>query len=214
MGVLVCLCLSHFGWLKAIDVLKSFPLSSSLILGSNTASSHGCSHAETRDPFFLLNLPSMFWFSLHRISPLSLNNSLYCLCLLPKCLSRHSSRLVQCPFLWPWQKHSCPVHFRPQLYKSFSWPVVLTMPIIFEPLQWFLFPLGHQAYCDSLNFQSPSWLTPNMSLFIPYQNINAQHQSAPDASFNWSICEISQQASFVHSPLLPLRLEKSLHVHS
>lgn len=119
---------------------------------------------------------------------LSLNNSLYCLYLLWKFLSCRSSWLAQCPFLWPWQKHSCPVHFRPQLYKSFSWPVVLTIPIIFERFQWFLFPLGHQAYCDSLNLQSPSWLTPNLSLFIHYQNINAQHQSAPDASFNWSIC--------------------------
>lgn len=119
---------------------------------------------------------------------LSVNNGLYCLYLLLKFLSCRSSRLVQCPFLWPSQKHSWPAHFRPQLYKSFSSSVVLTIPIIFEPFQWFLFPLGHQAYCDSLNFQSPSWLTPNLSLFIRYQNINAQHQSAPDASFNWSIC--------------------------
>lgn len=103
-------------------------------------------------------------------------------------LVRRSSRLAQCPFFWPSQKHSCPAHFRPQQYKSFSWPVVLTTPIIFEPFQWFPFPLGHQAYCGSLNFQSPSWLTPNLSLFIHYQNINAQHQSTPDASFNWSIC--------------------------
>lgn len=68
MGVLVSLWISHLGWLKALNVPKSFPLSSSLIVVSNTASSRGCSHAETRDPVFLLSLPSVFWFSPHRVS--------------------------------------------------------------------------------------------------------------------------------------------------
>lgn len=127
--------------------------------------------------------------SAHTVFPHAISEQQSLLSLLTvEILVQCSSWLVQCPFLWPSQKHSCPAHFRPQQYKSFSWSVVLTIPIIFEPFQWFLFPLGHQAYCDSLNFQNPSWLTPNLSLFIHYQNINAQHQSAPDASFNWSIC--------------------------
>lgn len=161
MGVLANLWISHLRWLKALNVLKSFPLSSSLLVVSNTASSHGRSHAGTWGPVFSLSLPSVFWFSPHHVSTCYFSTMVLIVC--TYCWSS-----CPCPFLWPSQS---------TLALLISGPGYINH---FPGLLFWLYPLSVNPFNDSFFL----W---DIKLIVTLLTFKALHGLLPTCHFLFTI---------------------------